>query len=259
MAAEEPVVTEAPSFPNVLFTAPAISKDFAEAERAVDLSAVASGLGLGAALLGIAPFTAPNYFLVAMLLATFQVNLAHTWQTRVLRAQARRHIEEVVQLDEGRFSIRGGHGLERTLHLSHDAAEDDRPPLSEVLLHGGLFVFLDRTHGTDEAPEALEAMLQSSRSISSEDLVIATFEGESQDEADKLVQNLAKISSKELRSIAKQQKGSTGPSAPKLALAQAARSAQAVAGTIFLAGTVICVSGRTQANQPPHNAAAIVQ
>jgi hypothetical protein len=238
---------EAPPEPLVLFRAPSLGPDFDDATRLVNYSALGSAFGLGAALLGIAPFTAPNTFVVALMLAVVQVRLAHTWQMRVMRAQVRRHVEEVVQLPEGRISIRSGN-LKRTLQLSAATAAGEKPQLSEVLRHGHPFVFIDRKLGKVQAQEALDAIFESDRAITSEDLDITVFEEETKDEADKVVQPLSKISSKELETISKK---AVGMDTPKAAMAQASKSAITVAGVIVVAGGVLGISGRRQANVLP--------
>jgi len=162
-----------------------------------------------------------------------------------------------VQVDPDKIVIKQGHGLVRTLHLNSDTTGSlERPPLSEVMRHGSPFVFMDQKLGSAKAPEALEALLASDRTISSEDLEIQKFAGESQQEADQVVQSLAKIKAKDLEVLAKATAAGGSPT-PKAALGQTSRSAQAVGGTILLAGGIMCISGQQQATVLPPGSVAL--
>jgi len=239
---EQATDSQAPDSPTVLFTAPSIRKDFDEAVRQVNMSAAISALGLGSALLGVAPFTPPNAFCFALMLAVVQVRLAHVWQTRMLRSHVRRHVEEIIQHDEGSIEIKSGN-LTRKLQLSAATAAGEKPQLNEVLEHGGPFVFIDQKGGKIEADSAFEAMLQSDRAITREDLDIKTFDGEHKQEADKVVQPLSKITSKDLPKITKQAKGMASP---QVAISQTSRSAFSVSGVILIGGGIIGVAGSRQ-------------
>ncbi|CAK0804152.1 unnamed protein product [Prorocentrum cordatum] len=111
--------------PRVLWRARGLEKQFGEVQSALDTSAAVSAGGFWMALMGIAPFTPPNMFMVAMVLAIMQVRLAHTWLTRQLHSQARRHVLEVEQSSpyqsDGvaftQLKLRCEGGLTRTLHL----------------------------------------------------------------------------------------------------------------------------------------------
>merc|ERR1712227_1121914 len=160
--------------------------------------------------------------MIAMMLAAVQVRLAHTWQTRILRTQVRRNVEEIVQVDADRITVRNGNDLVRTLHLDSASASGEKPALSEVIRVCDPWIFIDRKQGTVEAPDAFEALLQSDRAIASEDLDAKPFEGEPESETNQVVQSLAKISSEDLAKVAK-----AGPSAasPKATILQVSRSA----------------------------------
>lgn len=244
---ESPTEDEAASdAPRVLWEASRLTKEFEQAEHTVNMAAVASGGGIGAALLGIAPFTAPNPFMVALLIASFQVHLAHRWQMRQLNAQIRRHVLKVTEDEEGTLLILKFDGnLTRSLRLTSGTVrsdDDKRPTLAEVFEQSKNIIYFDNGLGKSEAQELLDAVIQSNRGIVKEELTIKPMHDEAEDELTKVVQRLDGLMKKDLEQLAKSE-----ASPPKTELAKVVWSAQVVAGIILTGGIVIGVGGRSAA------------
>jgi len=246
--------------PRVLWKAPALAKEMQATEHMLGVSAMATGSGLGMALLGIAPFTPPNPFMFGLFLAVMQVRLAHIWMTRQMRAQVRRHVTELVQVEGSldadskealviRMTSDGG--LVRTLHLVAPDGEEKKPPFSDVTSQGCTFVFFDRGQGKSDFKEALDAVLDSERVIQKEELEVTPFEEESQLEADKMVQRLTSLTREHLKGL----KGKDEV-APAASLGQIRRSSQLSGAVILSAGVVIGIGGRIASEQPQQPVAA---
>eukprot|EP00928_Gymnodinium_smaydae_P021089 TRINITY_DN18200_c0_g1_i1.p1 TRINITY_DN18200_c0_g1~~TRINITY_DN18200_c0_g1_i1.p1 ORF type:complete len:374 (+),score=94.78 TRINITY_DN18200_c0_g1_i1:77-1198(+) len=236
--------------PRVLWKAKPLDAAFGEAENVVNRSAFVSAGGLGLALLGIAPYTAPTPFLFALVLSTLQVRIAHAWQIRQLRAHLRRHVLELTEEfqpgeDEATtVLVRCSGGLSRTLTLGGPAVEGkSRPPLADVLRLGDPFLHLDRGSGSAEDEEALAALWQSSRTIADEELDIKNFEDESDKEANRVVQGLSVLTVQDLEKLEKAGAEKHGTS-PKASIRQIARASQMVAGVILVGGGMIGAGGR---------------
>lgn len=247
-AAPEAPKAAPPQGPVVLFRARRLQKEFEATEYVLAASAVATGSGFGMALLGIAPFTPPNPFMVGLLLAIVQARLAHIWTTRQLRAQVRRHVTELGQVEDSGVLVVSLHcdgGLKRKLRLSLPRAGESKPSFAEVMKQGRSFVFLDRKLGEVVAgEEALDALLNSERVIASEELSVTPFQEESQLEAEKVAQRLANLTQEHLKAM----KGRDEVSALET-LAQLRHHAQIIGGVILTSGLVICLGGRYAAEQ----------
>lgn len=213
-------------------------------------SAFVSGCGLGMALLGVAPFTPPNPFMLGLVLAVLQVRLGHTWVTRQLYAQMRRNVLEVKQASgtvDGNvtLAVKCDGGLLRTIHLTPASNSTAvKPAFAELIQSGSTFVYLDQSNGQTEAAEALNALLSSSHTVASEDLSIDPYPEEPKLDAEKIVQSLAKLTVTDLKKLPDKQ-----PS-PKASLAILRRRSQISAAVVATGGLVICLFGRYAAEQP---------
>lgn len=243
-AADDSAKQEAPAEgPTVLWEAPMLTKPYEQTESLLGVSALASASGLGMALLGVAPFTAPNPFMFALLLAVIQVRLSHIWGSRMLRAQTRRHVTQVVQTIESDVllvAITCDGGLVRKLRLVAPAGNEKKPSFAEVIKEGKTYIFFDKEFGKGE--QALEELLLSDRVIASEEFTVTPLGEEDQGEADKVVQRLSTLSREDLKKI--QGKDAV---APKKSLAQLRRSAQMLGSVILTAGLILCLGGRYSA------------
>lgn len=239
--------------PRELWRARPVQKEYREVEEVLGISALATGSGLGLALLGVAPFTPPNPFMAAILLTILQVRVAHAWTLRQLQAQARRHVTKVelmsgdVENSEEALSVRIScdGGLTRTLALTAPSSSSAKPPVCDVMKNGVTFIFLDRELG-DAKDEALldAALLQSDRVISSESITVQPFEGEgSEDDALNTVQKLAALRKEDLARLATKEESSVPAQVSRL------RGAAVMSGAIILTGgLVICLGGRHAAD-----------
>eukprot|EP00747_Dinoflagellata_sp_TGD_P167330 gnl/TRDRNA2_/TRDRNA2_191510_c0_seq1.p1 gnl/TRDRNA2_/TRDRNA2_191510_c0~~gnl/TRDRNA2_/TRDRNA2_191510_c0_seq1.p1 ORF type:complete len:350 (-),score=78.02 gnl/TRDRNA2_/TRDRNA2_191510_c0_seq1:190-1239(-) len=235
-------------YPQVLWKARTVDKEFKEAEDAIQISVAVTAGGMGAALLGIAPFTAPNPFMIGLLLAAVQVRLALTWQTRQLRAQARRHITSVTQTEGTRVVIECDGGVERSLRLATASVDASKPSLGDLFKDGGNFLYLDNELREGGEETGLEELLHSDLIIAAEELTVKAMEEEPQQEAEKIVQRLATLNRQELESIAKR---SGDNISPKASMAQVVRSSQMIAAAVLTGGCIMCVAGRAAASAPP--------
>lgn len=238
---------ETPSGPRVLFTGPPIKKIASDTESALTSSAICTAGGIGAALLGIAPFTSPNPFMIALLLSVVQVQFAHGWMLRQLWAQRRRHVLELVQEEKDGIMIvtlRCDGGLTRELKLESGPASGSTPSLADIATQGQSFMFFDRQAGDVQDAEALDALLQTEQGVVSEELTTEPISGESKEEAGKFVQKFTDLTREHLKSIATKDGGS-----PEQALKALIRSSQ-LGGFFFLcAGSTLGVMGRMSADQ----------
>lgn len=243
---------QAPSGPRILWTAPTLHPTFETAERAVGTYSVATGGGIGLALLGIAPHLAPNPFMVAMLLAAVQVHIAYAWQLRTLRAHLRRNVTELVRTEEVSgegenaasttvLSVTCDGGVSRTLRLNEGKGA---PCFADVMRQTGHFIFIDRSAGQADDPEALDSLLNSDRIIDDEELNVEPVGEESQQEANKVVQRLAGLKASDLKTFSGAQS-----LPPNAALQQAARHSQVLAGVTLFGGAAICVGGRHEQSE----------
>lgn len=231
--------------PVVLWKAPPLKNEFGMTEHLLRVSAVASGSGLGMALLGIAPFTAPNPFMVGLLLAVMQVRLTHIWGTRTLRAQTRRHVTELVQTiesDDVLVTIQCDGGVIRKLRLRSPAGSEKKPSFADIMKQGRTYIFFDMDLGKAEQP-AFDELLSSKHVLVSEELLVTPFEEESKEEAEKMVQRLVALTHEDLKQI--QGKDVV---TPKRSLAGLRRSGQLLGGVVLTAGLLICLSGRYSAD-----------
>jgi hypothetical protein len=229
-----------------LWQAKALDQQFARAEKTVGQSAFVVGGGLGLALLGIAPFTAPLPFMTALLLATVQARMAHTWQTRQLRAHLRRHVEELHTEAAGSgeepppmLIAKCGGGLTRRIHLTDQGESDARPSFADVISAGGNFIYFDKSLGSSESEDAFNAVLESRHVIGKEELDITTFDEESVDEAQKLVQRLSTLTASELSGLR-----NASPPPPTESMGQVEVTSQRLAAVILAGGTAIFLGGR---------------
>jgi len=237
-----------PSGPRVLFTAPPVTKLAGDAEGALKTGSILSAGGLAAGLLGVAPFTPPNPFMIGLLLSVLQVQFAHGWMLRQLWAQQRRHVLEIVEEQEGEngptlITIKCDGGLTRKLRLT---PRDSSPSFADIVKEGRSFIFLDRKSGEAVDLEALEALLQSERGIQSEEVIMEPVSGESPEEAGKLVQKFKDLTSEHLTKIADKCADS-----PKSALEGLIRNAQLTGAGILFFGSALGISGRMAADKPP--------
>eukprot|EP00930_Biecheleria_cincta_P008773 TRINITY_DN110338_c0_g1_i1.p1 TRINITY_DN110338_c0_g1~~TRINITY_DN110338_c0_g1_i1.p1 ORF type:complete len:298 (-),score=49.98 TRINITY_DN110338_c0_g1_i1:129-1022(-) len=238
---------ETPSGPRVLFTAPPMKKLASDTEGALSTSAICTAGGIGAALMGIAPFTPPNPFMIALLLSVVQVQFAHGWMLRQLWAQRRRHVLEVVQEEKDGITfvtIRCDGGLTRELKLESGPASGSTPSFADIATQGQSFMFLDRNLGEVQDAEALDALLQTEQGLASEELTTEPVSGESKEEAGKFVQKFTDLTREHLKSIAGKDGGS-----PEQALNALIRSSQIAGIGFLLAGSTLGVMGRSSADQ----------
>lgn len=245
-AAQETAQEAAPEGPVVLWEAKPLEKEFQITESLLNVSALASGSGLGMALLGIAPFTPPNPFMFGLLLAVVQVRLTHIWSTRLLRGHTRRHVtklEQTITPDSYLIAITCDGGLTRTLRLKEPASDDKKPKptFAETIEQGSTYISFDKDLGKAQLP-AFNELMQSDRVIASEKIEVKPFEDESQEEAEKVVQRLSALSKEDLKKI----QGKDG-GAPKKSLASLRRSGQLLGSVILTSGLLICLSGRYSA------------
>jgi len=242
----------------VIWQSSTINPDFNETERILNVGAFATGSGLGFALLGVAPFTAPNPFMIGLLLAIVQVRLAHAFMVRQMRSQVRRHVEtiEVVKgplvgengekVDSAVVKITCGGGLIRTLHLGPETS-DKRPPLKDVLGNGKLWLYLDKSIGGEpsDATYKLDDFLNSELGIQKEEVRFTSLLPE-ENEALALatIQELPKMDAEQLKKL--EGKEVPGPRAAFGTIQQGAR-----VSTLFIlvGGGVICVGGRYSADR----------
>eukprot|EP00927_Polykrikos_kofoidii_P084271 TRINITY_DN8832_c0_g1_i2.p1 TRINITY_DN8832_c0_g1~~TRINITY_DN8832_c0_g1_i2.p1 ORF type:complete len:383 (-),score=68.49 TRINITY_DN8832_c0_g1_i2:120-1268(-) len=256
-SAESHVEAERPAGPQVLWRAPPLKKQFAAAEQSITLCAGLSAGGLGLALLGLAPFAASNPFMIALLLASLQVRLAHAWQIRQLRAHFRRHVTEIVETD-GKLTVEFDGGLERSLEFEDPSQSGEtRPPLAAVIRYGHPFVYIDRDIGEAvNGDEALEAALSSEKVIKTEILDITTFEDEPLLEAQKIVQKLSVLTIRDLDLLAARQGTVVGGTkrpvglTPKASMKQMERSSKLFGIGMMSMGSVFFVGGRLMDDSP---------
>jgi len=205
-------------------------------------------MGLG--LLGIAPFTPPNPYMLGLLLAVFQVRLGHTITNRWLRAHARRHVTEVVLTEESVdadgvktlvLSVQCDGGLSRSLRASSAPAGSAQTLLADVLQHGGSLMCLDEALGSKTDPEAFDRVLSSGCSLVTEEFNVKPYPDESQEEANKVTQSVLSLTRDQLKGA------QSGDSiTPDASLSQIDRRTQWTAWAITLGGVVIFASGRYQ-------------
>jgi len=178
-----------------------------------------------------------------LLIAVTQVRIVHSWMTRQLRMQVRRHVTELVHDSESQeATFRCDGGLARTLHLAPAAPDGEaKPPFADVIKKGGTFVFFDDNLGKSDEQEALDALLMGEGTvISSEELSIAVYEDESQQDAEKIMQRLINLTPAHLSRL-------PADRSPQQTLAQMIRTSQVSGLVIVAAGAVICFSGRARA------------
>jgi hypothetical protein len=256
-SADSHVEAERPAGPQVLWRAPPLKKQFAAAEQSITLCAGLSAGGLGLALLGLAPFAASNPFMIALLLVSLQVRIAHAWQIRQLRAHSRRHVTKIVGTEE-KLIIEFDGGLERSLEFEDPSQSGEtRPPLAAVIRYGHPFVYIDRDIGEAvNGDEALEAALSSEKVIKTEILDITTFEDEPQVEAQKIIQKLSVLTIGDLDLLAARQGTVVGGTkrpvglTPKASMKQMERSSKLFGIGMMSMGSVFFVGGRLMDDSP---------
>lgn len=238
--------------PRVLWKAPGISPTFAESEHALTVSTGATAGGLGLALLGIAPFTPPNPFMAALVIAVLQVRLGHEWVWRQMKANLRRHVT-LLTLEEGAtddsastlvLTIEYSGGLSRKLHLSPATDDEGKPTFKDVVQKGHAFLAFDQAIGSSDLQEELDAVLSSGHVIASESFSVEPIEEESQEEADRDIQRLSTLTKAELEKAG----GKEGILSPAKSLDAVARSSRILASVMLTGGTFICLSASTVGN-----------
>lgn len=260
-----------PDLPRVLWRAPSLEDEVANAEGVLNISACRTGFGLVSSLLGIAPFTPPTPFMAALLLATLQTRLAHILLVKQLRAHARRQVVEVVQ-ESGSIStdvgddlvvtLRHGGGVVRRLTLVTPGGSDDaeKPDIAEVLKKCKPFAYVEADAGgeapDEEAAAAFEQLIASGRVISAEEVDITpfskSFDPESAAEAEKLTQRLDKLTSAHL----KQNEGRCAEP-PASSVARLEKSAAMCGHIVFASGFLVLVGGSYQYNTVATEAEAL--
>jgi len=232
--------------PLVLWKARSLAKELESTEQMLAYSAAAAGGGLGLAFLGIAAFTPPTWYMAGMMVATLQVRLGHTWLTRMMRAQSRRHVTEMTwsQHSNGTdvtLSIKFDGGLSRTLDLtSTEVATDAQPPVKDMFGHGTSFIYFDRKLGSSENSEVFEELLQSEHVLASESVNLKAYPDEAQDDAEKTIQRFEKLSRSHLEKIS----NSKNDPSPHAGLMQLVRFAQSSAAVFSLGGVFMFLAGR---------------
>lgn len=207
------------------------------------------------ALLGIAPFTPPNPFMIAVLLAVMQVRVAHVWLTRMLRAQVRRHVTELeaevveseavpdsqqpVLLTKLRICCDGG--LVRNLHLGKPKENETRATVKDIFEKGQSFVFLDQKLGSVTDKQVLELILNSSLVVSHEELKVIAVDDESQEDTEKLVQKFTDLTTAYLKGT------SQSENSVFVQLEDMSRWAKASSLFFLSGGALLCIMGRRQA------------
>eukprot|EP00929_Paragymnodinium_shiwhaense_P051999 TRINITY_DN26081_c0_g1_i5.p1 TRINITY_DN26081_c0_g1~~TRINITY_DN26081_c0_g1_i5.p1 ORF type:complete len:325 (+),score=26.07 TRINITY_DN26081_c0_g1_i5:73-1047(+) len=190
---------------------------FLDAKRKVDACAVIAGSGLGLALLGVAPYTAPTPFLLAVFLAVVQVRLTHAVQVRQLRAHLRRHVEALRVKPKGESSteltIVCSGALVRVLHLVDAGRYDDhKPPIKDILKHGASWIAIGRAPEYDDDyndKERFQALFSSSKIVQEEELIIGCSDDESIKEAKKGIQRLDRLTREDIEAVKQGERGHT--------------------------------------------------
>mmetsp|Transcript_11309 Transcript_11309/g.20070 ORF Transcript_11309/g.20070 Transcript_11309/m.20070 type:complete len:290 (+) Transcript_11309:56-925(+) len=233
--------------PRQLFSAKPLTKLASDAESTLSVSAMCSAGGLGAALLGVAPFTPPNPFMIGLLISVVQVQLAHAWMLRQLFVQQRRHVLEVIEeIKDGEtvVTVKCDGGVTRHLKLDADAASGSKPSLEDIATKGSSFIFLDRKAG--EVHEALDTLLQSDRGVASEEVQVTSISGESEDESRTLVQKFTDLTREHLKKI----DGKEGPP-PREAIEGITRSAKLTGYVFLFGGSLLGAACRQAGDRPP--------
>eukprot|EP00933_Yihiella_yeosuensis_P023405 TRINITY_DN18227_c0_g1_i1.p1 TRINITY_DN18227_c0_g1~~TRINITY_DN18227_c0_g1_i1.p1 ORF type:complete len:324 (-),score=50.42 TRINITY_DN18227_c0_g1_i1:89-1060(-) len=237
-----------PVGPQTLFTAEAFPKLVKDCNGALQHGAMGSGGGLALGLLGIAPFTPPNPFMIGLLLAVLQVQFAHGYALRQLWLQQRRYVLEIVkediEPDEGQsrvtiVTIKCDGGLTRKIHLTPHAASGPSPSLADIVTKGKSFIVIDKAAGNVKDAEALDDLLQTDRGVLKEDLEVEPIGSESKEESGKLVQKFTELTREHLNNIS----GKEGPP-PQEALGVLIRHSQLAGAGLLFGGLMLCVGGR---------------